>query len=98
MRRLGHDAIGVREASPGADDEAVLSLALREARILITEDKDFGALVRRRKLPHAGVILLRLRRSLPEDIHREIEALLESAAGRLQNRFVVVKEGRVRIR
>ena len=41
-------------------DEEVLSIALREDRILITNDRDFGELIFRQRLPHSGVILFRL--------------------------------------
>ena len=45
-----------------ADDNVWLDKARSEQRILVTDDKDFGELVFRRKLPSAGVILLRLHR------------------------------------
>ena len=41
-----------------AADEALLALAWREGRVLITEDNDFGALVFLRGLPHAGIVRL----------------------------------------
>ena len=56
----GHDATRIgRDYSPGLPDEAVLALAHREQRILITNDKDFGELVVRKHRSHAGVILFR---------------------------------------
>lgn len=42
LRAAGHDVLGVAEVSQGADDELVIDLAVREERILLTEDKDFG--------------------------------------------------------
>ena len=41
-------------------DEGVLQIAVAEQRILITNDLDFGELVVREGLPHAGIILFRL--------------------------------------
>jgi predicted nuclease of predicted toxin-antitoxin system len=38
----------------------VLAIATAEQRVLLTNDKDFGELIFRRRLPHAGVILFRL--------------------------------------
>ena len=38
--------------------EELLTLALEEQRILVTEDKDFGELVFVRRLPHPCVIRL----------------------------------------
>ena len=45
LRTEGFDVLSVAEALAGADDVDVIALALRERRILLTEDKDFGQLV-----------------------------------------------------
>lgn len=45
LREAGHDVAAVRDSSRGAADEVVINLAVRENRILLTEDKDFGQLV-----------------------------------------------------
>lgn len=39
-------------------DEAILAVAHREGRILITLDKDFGELAVRHGRPHAGIVRL----------------------------------------
>jgi predicted nuclease of predicted toxin-antitoxin system len=59
LRAAGHDVRYVAESDAAADDDAVLRLAVDEARILLTEDKDFGEIVLR-SLPATGVILLRI--------------------------------------
>jgi len=41
-------------------DLNILALAVREKRMVVTMDKDFGELVYRSREPHAGVLLLRL--------------------------------------
>lgn len=57
----GHDATRIAADYPGGlPDPEVLAIAAREARILITDDRDFGELVFVRRQPHAGVIYLRL--------------------------------------
>jgi predicted nuclease of predicted toxin-antitoxin system len=98
LRRLGHDAKTVAsDYQPGLEDQEVLAIALREERILITNDRDFGELVYRLGLPHAGVILLRLSTtSLPAKTAR-LDAILAKHAGSL-TRFVVVTERSVRLR
>ena len=53
---LGHDVLSAREIDPRATDEALLALANRERRVLITEDKDFGELVFVRRLEHTCII------------------------------------------
>lgn len=56
----GHDTkrIGT-EYSPGLPDDQVLEIARSEHRILITNDRDFGELIFRKKFPHTGVIYFR---------------------------------------
>ena len=60
LRHQGVDVFAIAEQDPSIADEDVLSIAVRMNAPLITEDKDFGELVFRLKLPHRGIILLRL--------------------------------------
>jgi predicted nuclease of predicted toxin-antitoxin system len=45
LRSLGHDVRYVGEAASGVSDAEVVALALRERRLLLTEDKDIRILV-----------------------------------------------------
>ena len=60
VRARGHEVLYVAEMAPGIKDDEVLRLARAESAVLITGDKDFGALVFARGLSHAGVVLVRL--------------------------------------
>ena len=60
-----YDVKLVTNIMPRALDTQVLSYAENENRILITNDKDFGSLIFRLKMPSSGVILLRLRENIP---------------------------------
>jgi len=51
LRAAGHDVVWVRTAAPGASDPNVLAWAVREERVLLTFDKDFGELARGSALP-----------------------------------------------
>jgi len=51
LKAAGHDIVWVRTAAPGMKDEDVLAWAAREARIVLTFDKDFGELAWRAGLP-----------------------------------------------
>ena len=44
LRNAGHDITAIAAINPGVEDEVVLALARSEARVLLTEDKDFGLL------------------------------------------------------
>ena len=72
--------------------------ALRDARIVITNDKDFGELVFRSGQAHHGVVLLRLSDESVTNRVYVVKTLLEQYAARLAGRFTVATEGRVRIR
>ena len=56
MAADGHDVVSARVLGPGAADEALLALAYREERVLVTEDKDFGELVFVKRLAHPCIV------------------------------------------
>ena len=60
VRDDGHDVRWMAEDVDGTKDSVVLEAAVLDARILITEDKDFGELVYRQRLHHRGVVLVRV--------------------------------------
>lgn len=60
LLQQNHDVFSVYDEIRGANDREVIQKAYEQNRILITNDKDFGELVFRVKMPHKGVILLRL--------------------------------------
>jgi predicted nuclease of predicted toxin-antitoxin system len=94
----GHDIIWIRTAAPGMRDPDVLSWAVREARILLTFDKDFGELARRAPLPpECGIVLLRV--PLPRSGHiGAFLAKLITARDDWAGRFSIIEPGRVRMR
>lgn len=76
----------------------MLALANKLGAPLLTSDKDFGELVFRRRLVHAGVILFRLA-GLPGSHKAEIiSSLLRSHAAELPGTFTLVTPNQVRIR
>ena len=72
-RGLGYDVdLVATDYAPALDDSDVLALAVRDRRILITFDRDFGELVFLANHPHAGVLYFRLG---PIDLTVEIARL-----------------------
>jgi len=97
LREASHDTAWVREEMPGGSDEAVLDRALREGRVLLTFDKDFGALVFRSGAgASCGVVLFRVV-MLPDQLSRFVLETLEARSD-WDGNFSVVELGRVRIR
>lgn len=94
LRRDGHSVAWVAELSPGISDEEVLRLAADGPAVLVTEDKDFGELVYRRGLAHAGVVLVRL-----EGLDNAAKAEVVSRAfAESSGAFSVVSPDSVRVR
>ena len=60
LRQHHHDVVSVYEQAQGSADDAIIQRAVKEDRILLTNDKDFGEKVYRDKRSHEDVILLRL--------------------------------------
>ena len=59
LRDAGHDVVAVAESNAQAPDSEVIDVAVSDARLLLTEDKDFGQLVFAHAEPSLGVVLLR---------------------------------------
>ncbi len=95
---LGHDATIVGQDYPASlQDADVLAIAEREGRILITNDIDFGELVIRERRPHAGIILFRVRPATFANQRDRLAQVLSEYREQL-NQFLVVEQGRVRVR
>ncbi len=98
LRLDGHQVDSIAELSPGVSDEEVLRLAVATGAVLVTGDKDFGELVYRRGLAHAGVVLLRLdgldNVTKPEVVSRAIQ---DNSAD-LPGAFTVISSDSVRLR
>ena len=97
LRAVGHDVFSVYDEARGLDDGGVLDLAVRENRILITNDTDFGERVFRLRQPHCGVVLLRLADERAAKKIAALQRLVELHAHDLPGAFTVVGESSIRI-
>jgi len=97
LRTARHDVGAVAEVAPGAPDEIVIDLALRDKRILLTEDKDFGQLVYAAGKTSVGVILIRFPASARAALPQAILDLIKAQKEQLVGCFAVVQPSRVRI-
>ena len=94
LKQAGHDVIFAKDLLPLSSDEEILVRAENEERIVITNDKDFGELIFRLGRPAEGIILLRASTTDPKERFELVKGVLDKAEGR----FIVVKEGRIRVR
>jgi predicted nuclease of predicted toxin-antitoxin system len=79
------------------DDESIIEKANRENYVLVTNDKDFGELVFRKRKQHKGVVLLRLEDERSKNKIAVLHRVLESYSDKLSDNFIIVTEKTVRI-
>jgi predicted nuclease of predicted toxin-antitoxin system len=97
LRAHQHDVFSVYDEARGLDDDAVLALAFREDRILITNDTDLGERVFRAGHAHRGVVPMRLSDERAASKIACLRRLLEHHATGLPGAFVVIGESSIRI-
>ncbi len=94
----GHDVKAVRDLNPRMTDDDILALAVREQRLVITMDKDFGYLIFHSGQAHAGVLLLRMEDARSEEKVQAIQRLFSAHADSLSGNFCVYQNNRLRVR
>jgi predicted nuclease of predicted toxin-antitoxin system len=98
LRNNGHDVKSASEFYPSRDDTSLINIAHQENRIIVTNDKDFGYLTFKAKLPPPSVILFRFKQEIPAEKINAISAILNFPQDKILNHFIVVSENKIRIR
>ena len=96
LRAAGHDVMAVVEVAPGTEDDAVIELAVREDRIFVTEDRDFGQLVYASAKPAPGVMLVRFPSTARAGLPELMVDIVAQHGEKLGQGFAVIQPGRVR--
>ena len=97
LRSAGHDVLAVAELASGSDDVMVMDVALREGRVLLTEDKDFGQLVYAHSKQSSGVLLVRYPAQARKALSKAVVSFVAKAEAELPGSFIVMTPGRIRI-
>ena len=93
LRTSGQDVLWIRT---DATDQDVLARSLKDTRVLLTFDKDFGELAWRSRLPATcGIVLFRLPALGPAGVGKVITDVLTSRDD-WPGHFSVVEPGRIR--
>ena len=98
FRNVGFDILAVRDLNASMKDIDILDLAVKEGRLVITMDKDFGELVFNSKKNHSGILLLRMEGA---DWKQKIDVLseiFEKYSIDIQGKFSVYQDKKLRIR
>ncbi|MBW8051451.1 MAG: hypothetical protein FVQ77_14150 [Cytophagales bacterium] len=98
LRDKGYEIRTVIEEMPGIKDRNVLMEAVKDKRIVVTLDKDFGRLVFRDHKKYLGVLFLRLRKESPENIASAIQKTVKQYGEQLIGKFTTATEYNVRVR
>lgn len=98
LRAAGEDVTYIAEIAPAATDAEAIRHAHDEARLLLTEDKDFGDLVIRRAWAVPGLVLLRIDPEKPALRWTRLEAAIGRFGERLFGHYTVVEVARFRSR
>jgi len=98
LREKGYDVLSIAERYPSLDDASILMMAVKEKRIVVTSDKDFGNLVFREKLPSSGVILFRMDNQSSQRKVEVVNILLENYHNKLAGNFVTISDAKIKIR
>ena len=100
LRALGHDVAYASEDHPSASDDDVWARAVREGRVLLTEDKgDFGFILRKQgAAPPPGIILIRKRKGVTPSIVADlVRDLFAAKQGEFLGHFtILMPDGRIR--
>jgi hypothetical protein len=98
IQTAGHDIVSIRLVAPGSSDADVLARSVRDQRILLTFDKDFGELARASGLlAVCGIVLFRMPMPRPADVGQKLAELILSRTD-WTGHFAVIEPGRIRMR
>ncbi|MBI2541347.1 DUF5615 family PIN-like protein [Candidatus Woesearchaeota archaeon] len=98
LRGCGYNVISVAEDFPSLNDIEILKIALKENRILLVNDKDFGTLVFKEKLKARGVVLFRLWDQSSKAKIKALKTVIDNHGNKLSGSFTVISKDKVRIR
>lgn len=90
--------MSVREHQAGIMDEEVIALSKNPARIILTEDKDFGEWVYAHQEQAISVIFLRYHFSEALEIRQILLNLLQDKGPELFGKFTTLTTRKIRIR
>ena len=98
LRAQGYDVWSVIESSPGMSDTDIIQQAYNEKRLIVSNDKDFGELIFRKRFPVVGSILLRLIDESPSNKVRVVKAVLDRWSNSLEGYYITATEYTIRRR
>ena len=97
LQDKGFDIVHIGTDFSGIDDKQVMNLAIRESRIIITFDKDYGELIFKKGIkPKCGVIFLKWTNFLPGDPGLKLNPILKKKDIQFYNALTVIDDKSIR--
>ena len=96
LRQEGFLVHAIAEMAPSIADPQVLAIAVEQNAVILTEDKDFGELVHRLRLPHRGILLIRPVKMDPSDKAIRTSNIIRQHMAQLPNAFAVLSSDNFR--
>lgn len=98
LKSAGHDVLSARDISLGITDDAIVLAAQQTNRVLLTRDRDFGALVIRQKMAIPGICLVRISTALGPIGLAMFKTAWQQIHERIPGNFVVISRHGIRVR
>ena len=97
LTAAGHDVVWGGDWKEDPGDEAILALAFKEGRVLVTLDKDFGELAVLQGTTHRGILRL-VNFRLGEQAPACLKILADYSEDLNKGALITAEPGRIRIR
>lgn len=93
----GYDVKWIPDIDCEMEDDELLDLTIAEKRVLLTNDKDFGAMTFRQRKISTGIILFRIKGQDTGQKIKVLQTLLDKVGDKIIGNFVVLakKKGRI---
>ncbi len=99
LKKKGYDITAIGTDHSGVKDVEVMQIAMKEDRLILTFDRDYGELIFGKQLrPEMGVIYLRLKHFSPELPASIVLEILQNKNIELKRRLTVVDSSGIRQR
>ena len=98
LRQESYFIKSITEIAPSIADPQVLAIAVEQKAVVLTEDKDFGELVYRLRLPHCGILLIRPMKMNPAEKAVRIIDSIRKHINQLAIAFAVLSSDNFRIK
>ena len=97
LAESGFDIKWIQDYACDMRDEKLLSLARKENRILVTNDRDFGELVFLQRKLSTGIILFRVKGQKSHEKAKLMKKVIKHHDDKLLNHFTVISLKKIRI-